>query len=226
MNIVLLLILMLAGYLSGSISFATIVTRVVSGKEIREMGSRNPGTLNVGANIGRHWGLLVALLDVLKSFLPMYITSRVLSSESDPFLFFAVMIVGVAAIAGHWKPLFHRFRGGQCVGTTIGVFLYIIPFEFLFSFFLGAVLIYFFLRKLVEKWARWVPLTFILLVPIVTAVSNAVFDIQVFGNVSLGGHPWYWMAGIGGVCVLMLIINFSYIRSRIQEINTGNTDET
>ena len=226
MNIVLLLILMLAGYLSGSISFATIVTRVVSGKEIREMGSRNPGTLNVGANIGRHWGLLVALLDVLKSFLPMYITSRVLSSESDPFLFFAVMIVGVAAIAGHWKPLFHRFRGGQCVGTTIGVFLYIIPFEFLFSFFLGAVLIYFFLRKLVEKWARWVPLTFILLVPIVTAVSNAVFDFQVVGNVSLGGHPWYWMAGIGGVCVLMLIINFSYIRSRIQEINTGNTDET
>jgi len=223
MNILVLLIVIVAGYLSGSISYATIITKLVSGKEIREMGSLNPGTLNVGANIGRQWGVLVALLDGLKSFLPMFITSRIFAAENETFLFIAVMITGVAAILGHWKPVFHGFKGGQCVGTTIGLFLFIIPVEFLFSFFLGAVVIYFFIRRFVEKWARWVPLTFILLVPIVTAVANAVFDVPVFRNVSLGGHPWYWMAGIGGVCVLMLIINLSYIKKRIAEIN--NTTE-
>ncbi len=219
MNIVVLALMMIAGYLSGSVSYATIITKRISGKEIREMGSRNPGTLNVGANLGKKWGALVALLDALKSFLPMLITRIVLNAESGPFLFFAVMIVGIAAIFGHWKPLFHKFKGGQCVGTTIGVFLFTIPFEFIVSFILGALLIYFVMRKLVEKWVRWVPLLFILLVPIVTIIANAAVDIPFFAEVSFGGHPWYWMGGIGAVCIFMLFINLPYIRKRLEEVN-------
>ncbi len=219
MNIVILAIMTLAGYLSGSVSYATLITRLISGREIREMGSKNPGTLNVGANIGRHWGVLVALLDASKSFLPMYVTHILLRGENEGFLFISVMIVGTAAIVGHWKPVFHRFKGGQCVGTTIGVFLFIIPVEFVLSFVLGGLFIFFVMRNLVEKWARWVPITFIILVPIITASANALFDIPISANVSLGGHPWYWMGGIGTVCVLMLLINIPYIRSRMSELN-------
>ena len=107
MNILVLLIMILIGYLSGSVSYATAVTRLVSGKEIRKMGSRNPGTLNVGANIGKPWGVLVASLDGMKSFLPMLVTRIVLSGDSEVFLFIAVMTVGTAAIIGLWKPLFY-----------------------------------------------------------------------------------------------------------------------
>jgi acyl-phosphate glycerol 3-phosphate acyltransferase len=219
MNILLLLVMILVGYLSGSVSYATALTRLVSGKEIREMGSRNPGTLNVGANIGKPWGFLVAFLDGMKSFLPMLVTKMVLSGNSEIFLFFAMITVGAAAIVGHWKPLFHNFRGGQCVGTAIGVFLFIIPVEFLFSFISGALLIFFVVRPRTEKWVRWVPVTLILLVPIVTVLANAFFDISIFANVSLGGHPWYWMLGIGAVVILMLLINLSYLRKRITGVN-------
>ncbi len=219
MNIVVLLIMVLIGYLSGSVSYATVVTRLVSGKEIREMGSRNPGTLNVGANLGKRLGVLVAFLDAIKSFLPMLVTSIALRSQSDVFVFIAIMASGTAAIIGHWKPLFHRFKGGQCVGTTIGVFLFIIPVEFVLSFLLGGLAIFFVMRKLVEKWVRWTPLVFILLVPIVTALANAFFDIPFFAHVSLGGHPRYWMVGIGAVCILMVFINLSYIRKRMEELN-------
>jgi acyl phosphate:glycerol-3-phosphate acyltransferase len=217
-EILILLIMILAGYLSGSVSYATAVTRLVSGKEIREIGSRNPGTLNVGANLGRGWGVLVGLFDGLKSFLPMLVTEILLKEKSESFLFVALMAVGIAAIIGHWKPIFHGFKGGQCVGTTIGVFLFIIPIEFLFSFFFAGILIFFVMRKLVEKWVRWVPLTFILLVPIVTILANALIDIPFFAHISLGGHPWYWMGGIGTICILMLVINLSYIRKRINEV--------
>ena len=224
MNGVILAIMIAAGYLSGSVSYASFITKRVSGKEIREMGSKNPGTLNVGANIGRQWGVLVALLDGSKSFFPMFVTSLVLRGAGESFLFAAVMSVGIAAILGHWKPVFYRFKGGQCVGTTIGVFLFIIPVEFVFSFLVGGLLIFFVLRNLVEKWVRWVPLTFIILVPVVTAAANLLFDVPLFGNVSVGGHPWYWMGGIGAVCVLMLFINLSYIKTRMKEINRVATD--
>jgi glycerol-3-phosphate acyltransferase PlsY len=219
MNIVILAVMTLAGYLSGSVSYATLITRLISGREIREMGSKNPGTLNVGANIGRQWGVLVALLDASKSFIPMYITRILLRSENEAFLFTSVMIVGTAAILGHWKPVFHRFKGGQCVGATVGVFLFIIPVEFILSFILGGIFIFFVMRNLVEKWARWVPITFIMLVPVITASANALFDIRIFANVSLGGHPWYWMAGIGTVCVFLLLINIPYLRTRMSELN-------
>lgn len=211
--------MILAGYLSGSVSYATAVTRLVSGKEIRELGSRNPGTLNVGANLGRGWGVLVGLLDVLKSFLPMLVTNIFLNKQSEPFLFIALIAVGIAAIFGHWKPIFHGFKGGQCVGTAMGVFLFIIPFEFLFAFFFAGMLIYFVVRKFVEKWLRWVPITLLPLVPIVTVVINVLIDIPFFAHISLGGHPWYWMGGIGAVCILMLVINLSYLRKRIKEVN-------
>ena len=212
--------MILIGYLSGSVSYATIVTRHVSGKEIRELGSRNPGTLNVGATLGKRWGVLVALLDALKSFLPMLATRILLHGTSEALVFTAVTASGAAAIIGHWKPLFHRFKGGQCVGATIGVFLFLIPIEFLVSFLVGGLFIFFVMRKLVEKWVRWVPLTFILLVPVVTASANALFDLPVFAHISLGGHPWYWMGGIGAVCVLMVVINLPYIRQRMKELKS------
>ena len=218
MLVLIVIIAVVVGYLSGSVSYATLISRRVSGRNIRELGSKNPGSLNVGASVGKKWGFLVGLLDGLKSFIPMLLARLAAGGQSEAFVFIATMAAGIAAILGHWKPVFHGWKGGQCVGTTIGVFLFIIPLEFLLSFVLGALFIFFVVRKLVDKWVRWVPITFVLLVPIVTALCNVFFEVSLFAHVSLGAHPWYWMAGIGAVCVLMLTINISYLKNRFQEI--------
>jgi hypothetical protein len=98
---------------------------------------------------------------------------------------------------GHWKPIFHRFKGGQCVGTAVGIFLFIIPIEFFISLVFGVVLVLLVVRRLVEKWVRWIPLTFIILVPLIAMLLNAPLEVPLFTHLSLGGHPWYWIAGIG-----------------------------
>jgi glycerol-3-phosphate acyltransferase PlsY len=220
MNIVILLMVMLAGYLSGSISYATLITKRVSGKDIREMGNRNPGTLNVGENLGKRWGVLVAFLDALKSFLPMLATRILLDGKDAPFIYLAVVAAGIAAIVGHWKPVFHGWRGGQCVGTTIGVFLFLIPLEALISFLSAGVFALLVMRRRDAKWVRWVPLSFVVLVPFVTTALNALVDVPFFAHVSLGGHPWYWVIGVWTVCFLMLGINLRYLRKRVGGLAT------
>jgi len=214
-GIAVLLIMVAAGYLSGSVSYAMLIARGLSGKDIREMGNRNPGTLNVGVNLGMGWGILVALLDALKSFVPMLVTSMLLAGEDGRFVFLAVVATGMAAIVGHWKPLFHGFRGGQAVGSAIGVFLFAIPLEFLISFVAAGLFGLLVMRRRDAKWMRWVPISLVFIVPVLATALNALFDLRLFAFVSLGGHPWYRIAGIWAVCFLMLAVNVRYLRKRL-----------
>ena len=63
------LVAALVGYLVGSVSPATMLTRA-RGIDVRAVGSGNPGATNVGRVLGRRAGALVAVLDVLKGLLP------------------------------------------------------------------------------------------------------------------------------------------------------------
>jgi glycerol-3-phosphate acyltransferase PlsY len=208
-------IMVVAGYLSGSVSYATLVTRRLVGKDIREMGNRNPGTLNVGKNFGKGWGVLVALLDALKSFVPMLVTSILLQEEAGWFVCVAVVAVGVAAIVGHWKPVFHGFRGGQAVGSAIGVFLFIVPLEFLLAFVVASLFGLLVMKRRDPAWVRWVPISLMVFVPFIATGLNLVVNVPLLARVSLGGHPWEWMAGLWVVCLLVLGINFRYLRKRV-----------
>ncbi len=223
MNIAIAAIMVVAGYLSGSVSYATLVTRGLVGKDIRELGNRNPGTLNVGKNFGRGWGILVALLDALKSFLPMLVANVLLRQEDGWFVCLAVVAVGVAAILGHWKPVFHGFRGGQAVGSAIGVFLFIVPLEFLISFVVASLFGLLVMRRRDPAWVRWVPISLMVFVPFIATGLNLVLDVPLFAPVSLGGHPWEWMAGLWVVCFLVLGINYRYLRKRVGGAVAGSS---
>ena len=54
------------GYLSGSVNYAILVTRLVLRQDIRELGNKNPGTANVARNVGKGWAALVFFADLLK----------------------------------------------------------------------------------------------------------------------------------------------------------------
>lgn len=62
------------GYLIGSINPAAIIARL-RGVDYRSVGSGNPGATNIGRAMGRKTGILVGVLDVLKGFLPRWVSA-------------------------------------------------------------------------------------------------------------------------------------------------------
>jgi glycerol-3-phosphate acyltransferase PlsY len=130
--------LILVAYLVGAIPFGLLLGRL-HGVDIRAHGSRNIGATNVGRVLGRKWGFLCLILDVLKGLLPVLLAGRLLvsSAETSPQLL-AWLAVAFAAVLGHVFPVYLGFRGGKGVATTVGVALGIYPW---FTLAMGAALI-------------------------------------------------------------------------------------
>jgi glycerol-3-phosphate acyltransferase PlsY len=115
------LLLVLAGYVLGSISFAVLLVRRRTGKDIREEGSGNAGATNVLRAHGKGLAIAVAVADVAKGAAAVLL-ARLFTA--DPRVAAAA---GLAAIVGHVFPLFYGFRGGKGVATAVGVFLALAP---------------------------------------------------------------------------------------------------
>jgi glycerol-3-phosphate acyltransferase PlsY len=118
-------ILVIVAYLLGSISFAVLLVRAKTGRDIRAEGSGNAGATNVLRSHGKRLALLVALLDVAKGIVPVLLMRLV---TSDPRWAAAA---GFAAILGHVFPVFYGFRGGKGVATAVGAFLALSPLALL-----------------------------------------------------------------------------------------------
>jgi len=107
------------GYAVGSVNPAAIFARV-RGTDLREVGSGNPGATNAGRAFGWRVGVLVALLDMLKGFLPVIAFEAVGLPEAG-------LVAGVAAVLGHVTSPFLRGRGGKGVATSLGAILAVQP---------------------------------------------------------------------------------------------------
>jgi len=114
-------LLVVAGYLLGSLSFALLLVRWRTGTDIRTEGSGNAGATNVLRAHGKALGLAVALLDVAKGSAAVLLVRLV---TADPRYAAAA---GFAAILGHVFPLYSGFRGGKGVATAVGAFLVLAP---------------------------------------------------------------------------------------------------
>jgi glycerol-3-phosphate acyltransferase PlsY len=109
------------GYVMGSMPWGYWVPRLVRGVDIRATGSGNIGAANVWRAAGLPIALLVVALDVLKGFIPVLIALQV---GGDGL----AILAGVAAMLGHWRPLFMGLRrGGKIVATSGGVLLALAP---------------------------------------------------------------------------------------------------
>ncbi len=120
-------VLVLAAYLLGSISFAVLVVRQKTGKDIRAEGSGNAGATNVLRAHGKKLAILVALLDAAKGAAAVLLMRLV---TADPRWAAAA---GFAAVLGHVFPIFYGFRGGKGVATAVGAFAVLSPMALLVS---------------------------------------------------------------------------------------------
>jgi glycerol-3-phosphate acyltransferase PlsY len=114
-------ILVAAGYLAGSVPFGYWLVRALKHDDIRRHGSGNIGATNVWRAYGRRLGLPVMALDVLKGLVPALVATLMVGK-------WAGVLVGGAAMLGHWRPLFMGFaKGGKMVATAGGTLLGVAP---------------------------------------------------------------------------------------------------
>lgn len=116
-----LLLLLIAAYLLGSVPTAYLVARWRRGIDIRRFGSGNIGASNVLASGSRWTSLIVIGFDFLKGAAPV-VVSRAISLPV-----YQQVAVGIAAICGHNWTVFLRFSGGRGVLTTLGVVFALAP---------------------------------------------------------------------------------------------------
>jgi glycerol-3-phosphate acyltransferase PlsY len=126
MDIIRCLLAIVIAYLLGSISFAYIITKLKTGKDIRTIGSGSAGTTNTIRAVGKPLGAVVMCLDILKGVLAAEI-GLWLAAETGGLLAFVFVIIG------HTFPFWLGFHGGKGVACGAGALLALSPKIFLIA---------------------------------------------------------------------------------------------
>jgi glycerol-3-phosphate acyltransferase PlsY len=131
------------GYLFGSFPSAYLAGRLRKRMDIRKVGSRNMGAMNVFYQIGPADAALVTLADLGKGVAAILLMRWLLGKDLISPFDLLTGVTATAAIIGHIFPVFLKFRGGKGAATAIGVLIFLMPWAvpFLALVFFVAVLI-------------------------------------------------------------------------------------
>ncbi len=122
-DIIGIILVALASYLLGSISFATIFSKQLKGIDPREHGSKNPGTTNVLRTAGVLPAVLTLIFDILKGVLPILIAVFLARWTNMSHGYLLPQVAGISVILGHMFSIYYKFKGGKGIATGIGVIL-------------------------------------------------------------------------------------------------------
>ena len=114
-------LVLLTAYLLGSIPTSYIVVFAATGRDIRSLGNRNPGTMNVWDSVGLPAALVVAIGDIGKGMAAVGVAHVVGVSEG--------VAIGAAlcAVAGHDFSIFLRLHGGNGTAAAVGGMIALVP---------------------------------------------------------------------------------------------------
>jgi acyl phosphate:glycerol-3-phosphate acyltransferase len=161
-------LLILTGYLLGSMPWGYWLPRIFKGVNIRQVGSGSTGAANVWRTLGFKIGLGVALLDIAKGFVAALLGVWL---GGD----FVGLLAGIAAMVGHWRPVFIGFkRGGKIVATTGGVALALAPLATL------AVAVVWVCAFLVTRYTSVASLTAAVTLPLFALFFGASWPVVAF----------------------------------------------
>lgn len=118
------ILLIVAGYLMGSIPTAYLVARRRGKSDIRHYGSGTVSGSMVYEHVARWVGVLVGLFDIAKAAVPAWLALRL--GLGLP----TAAVAGLAAVAGHNWPLYLRFHGGRGLSPFLGLLLVVFPWGF------------------------------------------------------------------------------------------------
>ena len=111
-----LLLIVVLGYLLGSLSSSILLSRTAWGGDVRGKGSGNAGATNMARVYGWAAGILTLLCDMLKGAAAVWIGWKLLGD-------WGLAAAGIACMLGHCFPVFHHFKGGKgiSVGAVLGL---------------------------------------------------------------------------------------------------------
>jgi len=110
-----IIIVILFSYLSGSIPFGLILTKIFGDHDIRNIGSGNIGATNVLRTGNKLLAALTLVLDILKGYIPV-----IIAQQYFPGL---IQLSCLLAFLGHVFPVWLKFKGGKGVATYLGILL-------------------------------------------------------------------------------------------------------
>jgi len=162
----------LIGYLLGSISFATIVSKIKK-VNLKESGTKNLGATNTMLVMGKGFGALVMVLDVLKTVLAIIISRAIF-----PHFSAAGILTGTSAMLGHICPFYLKFKGGKGLACYAGMILALDPALFVFMLVLCVTIMIIFNHSVV------VPYTAAVIFPLFYCLRNPEPPIIIIGVVA------------------------------------------
>lgn len=117
--------ILVISYLIGSIHGSKLA-QYLSGVNIKKEGLKNSGASNAAIVLGAKYGVLVAIIDILKGVIVVIGTRFLVLKYTDFTLVeqdILLYSVGAAVILGHNFPIYTKFKGGKGTATLIGVLL-------------------------------------------------------------------------------------------------------
>ena len=133
------LLILLGGYLIGSIPSGYLAGKIFKKIDIRKYGSGNIGTTNVFRTLGWKFGLAVFLADFCKAFAFVQIVKWFYFQQQPLLLVLAAFLL----IVGNVFPVFLRFKGGKGVASSAGIFVGLCPFALLLALVVFFLAVYF-----------------------------------------------------------------------------------
>ena len=116
-----IVISIVVAYLLGSIQSAYIAGRLKKGIDIRQVGGKNMGTLNVYYELGLAEAVLVLMVDMAKG------VGAILLSRWLGLPIIWQLVAGFASIVGHRFPVFLQFSGGKGGAPALAILVYLMP---------------------------------------------------------------------------------------------------
>ena len=108
-----IILVALFSYLSGSVPFGFLVTKIFGKIDVRNIGSGNIGATNVLRTGNKFLAGVTLVLDILKGYIPVFI-----SAKYFPEL---IELSCILAFLGHLFPIWLKFKGGKGVATYVGI---------------------------------------------------------------------------------------------------------
>jgi glycerol-3-phosphate acyltransferase PlsY len=165
-------LVVLGGYLLGSMPFGYWLVLLLKGEDIRTVGSGNIGATNVWRTYGKAYGIPIVVLDVAKGFVPALVGTAVAGELVG-------VLGGGAAMLGHWRPLFLGFqKGGKTVATAGGTFFGVAPLLGL------AGLVAWVVVFLVTRYSSVASMTAAATLPVLAVVLGEPWPVVAFASVA------------------------------------------
>ncbi len=174
------IVMAVVSYFVGCFNFALVISKIKH-KDVRKMGSGNPGTMNMSRQFGLKIGALTLFCDMFKGGLPLLAAHLIFRgyvfAGTDVLVTdLARYVCGVSVIVGHIYPVTMRFKGGKGIASTLGMYSFALCCEYWWMIFVVLAIL---VLTLFYIWSsEWGSMGSLLGVSLLTAVQGVIFWLR------------------------------------------------